>query len=508
MLTPPRGNTHSTPASDVLGSLSTKKWTGTAENPRFRTRVNNLLKPKYNISKRTKLTKMPDKTTNEDWFKNASAFQTQITRDKRENTLHPGKNSSAVRNDKNDETWSHLKNSNPVQNNKMDTSETTPSISAPSTASASYNIPTHNRFGILTPSDQATQIAEKTPPADQTTAKKMPPIIIKTKIADIQKFNKEVKDLVKVDYQVRYLKNSINITTFCKEDYNTLKEEFAKSGMEFYSFTPKDDLEKKVVVKVAPNMDTERIMATIKAKNIEVRNCIPMKSRKTGETSASYLISTEKGIKLQDFKAITNIDNFHTKWEHYAKPTKTTLCFNCQRPGHGARNCNYQPRCVKCTDPHPTKECKITKKPGSRVTCCNCLGPHTANYRGCPTMVSYLENKTPINSATHKKQNTIKTSNENFNINTQHFPALNKTQNSPQETPVSNSSSYRNALTNNNSNQLNDFQTLQNELNELNSICNINYLINLIRTFKTQIAGCKNDLDIINVMLNLFNKNP
>eukprot|EP00102_Acyrthosiphon_pisum_P016973 XP_008188136.1 PREDICTED: nucleic-acid-binding protein from mobile element jockey-like [Acyrthosiphon pisum] len=67
------------------------------------------------------------------------------------------------------------------------------------------------------------------------------------------------------------------------------------------------------------------------------------------------------------------------------EPYKTsgpTQCFSCQRFGHSSLQCGHTPRCVKCAGDHPTKSCAKPKE--DPATCCNCIGNHTANYRGCP----------------------------------------------------------------------------------------------------------------------------
>lgn len=174
-----------------------------------------------------------------------------------------------------------------------------------------------------------------------------------------------------------------------------------------------------------------------------------MRSRKTGETFASYLISGEIGVRLQELKSISTIESFQTKWKHYVKPTRITICFICQRPGHGARNRYFSPRCVKCTEPHATKDCTIVKNPGSKVTYCNCNGPHTANYRGCPIVVSYLQSKTPTNSATQNSHTNPTKNLAKFNAMQHNFPALPKQQ-SPQAEHSNQNLNYKQALINNN----------------------------------------------------------
>ncbi|GBP89501.1 Nucleic-acid-binding protein from transposon X-element [Eumeta japonica] len=59
-------------------------------------------------------------------------------------------------------------------------------------------------------------------------------------------------------------------------------------------------------------------------------------------------------------------------------------CHRCQLYGHAATNCHAPPRCVKCLDPHWTKECSRTRDSEGKPACCNCGSDHTANYGGCP----------------------------------------------------------------------------------------------------------------------------
>ncbi|GBP52222.1 hypothetical protein EVAR_87608_1 [Eumeta japonica] len=51
---------------------------------------------------------------------------------------------------------------------------------------------------------------------------------------------------------------------------------------------------------------------------------------------------------------------------------------------HAAANCYAPPRCVKCLDPHWTKNYARTRESGGKSACCNCGSDHTANDGGCP----------------------------------------------------------------------------------------------------------------------------
>lgn len=56
-------------------------------------------------------------------------------------------------------------------------------------------------------------------------------------------------------------------------------------------------------------------------------------------------------------------------------------CKKCQAYGHTQRYCAKQPRCVRCTGFHYTKDCDKPKDTQPR--CIHCGKNHPANYRGC-----------------------------------------------------------------------------------------------------------------------------
>lgn len=120
------------------------------------------------------------------------------------------------------------------------------------------------------------------------------------------------------------------------------------------------------------------------------------------EESALYLLHFAKGtVKLSDLQKVKAVFNTVVRWRYYErKPTDAVQCHRCQRFGHGMRNCNLAPLCVKCGEKHFSADCRLPNKAElarvdksatrEAIKCANCSGQHTANYRGCPTRKSYL----------------------------------------------------------------------------------------------------------------------
>ncbi|KAH6947725.1 hypothetical protein HPB50_020931 [Hyalomma asiaticum] len=64
--------------------------------------------------------------------------------------------------------------------------------------------------------------------------------------------------------------------------------------------------------------------------------------------------------------------------EEYLGPARR--CYNCQRYGHLAKNCNGTRRCKICAEDYHHKDCKSIRQPKYA----NCNGPHAASFSGYP----------------------------------------------------------------------------------------------------------------------------
>lgn len=134
-------------------------------------------------------------------------------------------------------------------------------------------------------------------------------------------------------------------------------------------------------------MDAEEIKQQLINKNVEVNECVPMKGK--SEMSCSYLITTIKDVNIGEIKKISAVDNVGDVSEE----RNNVQCYRSQRFGHGAVNCNLQPRCVKCAGTHLTVECSMQKTAEAKAACCNCGGDHPANFSKCPLLEAYLDKK-------------------------------------------------------------------------------------------------------------------
>lgn len=86
---------------------------------------------------------------------------------------------------------------------------------------------------------------------------------------------------------------------------------------------------------------------------------------------------------------LTSCQDLRIKVQALEARTKFAQCHNCQLFGHSQKFCTAPPRCHRCGKDHHFSQCKkpVTKE----ACCCNCGGPHPANYSGCPKHPRNLE---------------------------------------------------------------------------------------------------------------------
>lgn len=157
------------------------------------------------------------------------------------------------------------------------------------------------------------------------------------------------------------------------------------SNIEHYTFTPKIEKSKKLVLKgINSEYSLDEIMTGLKAQTTEIINITQMKSKRTNEGRPVnvYLVKLKFTAKLSLYDTVVTKKYYLRITEN--RKNQGTQCHNCLRYGHIARYCGMPYRCVKCSLSHPYGECK--KKSEDKPTCANCGSTeHVASYsyRGC-----------------------------------------------------------------------------------------------------------------------------
>jgi hypothetical protein len=110
------------------------------------------------------------------------------------------------------------------------------------------------------------------------------------------------------------------------------------------------------------------------------------------------------------------------RWEKYKNSRPVQQCYNCQALGHTSNFWGKSSKCVKCDQPHATKDC--TKTTGSPPKCTNCGGPHPANFLSCPQYLQQIQYQQQITRRPQRPMQSAKQAPTPFNYQQTQLPGL------------------------------------------------------------------------------------
>ncbi|GBO22800.1 Nucleic-acid-binding protein from transposon X-element [Araneus ventricosus] len=185
----------------------------------------------------------------------------------------------------------------------------------------------------------------------------------------------------------KFLYGYINITATSDENRQQIIHLLTEKKEEFILLEATKDRPLKVVLKgLQSTTDTTAIVEDLRSKGFTINRISPMRNYKMRKPLDMFLIEAKKVGNYQNIYNVKEIGYVVVKIEPYRKKNKATICFNCSGFHHSARNCHQKPRCIKCNEEHPTRECKIIEKIENPV-CINCGEKgHLAAWRGCKAL--------------------------------------------------------------------------------------------------------------------------
>ncbi|GFX72062.1 nucleic-acid-binding protein from transposon X-element [Trichonephila clavipes] len=129
------------------------------------------------------------------------------------------------------------------------------------------------------------------------------------------------------------------------------------------------------------DFDVDEIIQELGTHNITPEHVSVMRNRKQNKNMPLFLVVSRKCPANQAIFQVTSIGYYKIKVEPLDKNSMPAQCYRCQLFYHHSRFCNREPKCLKCSQSHLTRDC--TKKPDAPAKCTNCGGPHPANFSGC-----------------------------------------------------------------------------------------------------------------------------
>ena len=284
-----------------------------------------------------------------------------------------------------------------------------------------YNIPTDNRFNLLS---TKVNINKNDLSNQQVKHKniKIPPITIVGAV----NFTKSLELLntlhPNADFTIKYMSIGTKIMLKNSELFNSFKKSLSDASIEFFTHDTQSDKFDRFVLTGIPKIPCESIQESLQHYQMEPYEIREFNQKtKKFEDEGSYIVSFIKGtVKIQNLKK-TVINYTVPKWRLYYNSAKgITQCRRCQILGHGMRNCFMKFKCSNCGLDHPSENCKspITK-------CANCKGDHTSTSENCPKRKEFIEMRNRL-AASNNKKSTRPTAAPRKNL--QNYPNLPKSQ--------------------------------------------------------------------------------
>ncbi|GFT93853.1 nucleic-acid-binding protein from transposon X-element [Trichonephila clavipes] len=167
------------------------------------------------------------------------------------------------------------------------------------------------------------------------------------------------------------------------EAYHAIRKYVETEKLEAFTYQLPEDREIKAVIRGMPaDTPPEEIIQDLLTVGIKVNECHAMTNRKTGLPMPLFLLTLPKNMINKDIFNMTELCYLKIKVEPLRPKIGPAQCFRCQGFFHSSKFCTRNPKCVKCGQPHLTRNC--TKTSATEATCCNCQGNHPANFTGCP----------------------------------------------------------------------------------------------------------------------------
>lgn len=255
---------------------------------------------------------------------------------------------------------------------------------------------TSNSFSAL-PQD-AVGPSNTATPVQSRKVNKIPPIFI-----DIAQdwTHANIKDMISKyvkEFNVKYQgNNKVAVRCASDLDHKSLKSGLSSENVPFHTYSRRDEIPYKVIVRGLPNLPNEDLKAELSNRGFDNVEVTKLKTKDKPQLSEDffscplYLMLLPAGTDIYKFRQIKYLCHCVVQMQKF-KPNNSqcTQCYRCQRFGHASKNCNLPVRCVKCTELHATRDCP-KKDRSSPATCCNCKEDHPANFSKCKERLQYLE---------------------------------------------------------------------------------------------------------------------
>ncbi|CAK1588830.1 unnamed protein product [Parnassius mnemosyne] len=256
-----------------------------------------------------------------------------------------------------------------------------PTPAAPAAAASTSAAPA----AASTPLDIAAPSKPASRCAPQLAKKQAPPPVFLRDKAEFTRLSKICYDS-KIKYEdATNLGVAIKILPTTIDDFRRITKLFTYERVSYHTYALPEERKVRVVIRGVPfELSNEEILADLKSQGFPVEAVHKMHSRTGLRYPVILVILSNVPEAKTIFRQVRTVCGLSgVKVESPRRRGFPAQCHRCQLYGHAAANCSAPPRCVKCLDPHITKECPKDAVSPPACVLCQQTG-HPASYRGCP----------------------------------------------------------------------------------------------------------------------------
>ncbi|GBM90431.1 Nucleic-acid-binding protein from transposon X-element [Araneus ventricosus] len=192
------------------------------------------------------------------------------------------------------------------------------------------------------------------------------------------------------------VKGYISIQANSEENRLKIIDLLRKNNKEFVLSEAQIDRPLKIVIKRLPiDQDNKELKTILESKGFKILRISQLKNYRQKTLYPYFLVDVAKNENYLKIYNVKTIKHLNVKIESFKKKNCVTICFKCSDFHHSAKNCQCNPRCIKCAGVHETRDCSIKNRIENPI-CINCNGEcHLASWRGCPKFpkINYYPSK-------------------------------------------------------------------------------------------------------------------
>ncbi|GFW38608.1 RNA-directed DNA polymerase from mobile element jockey [Trichonephila clavipes] len=195
----------------------------------------------------------------------------------------------------------------------------------------------------------------------------------------------------------RFENGKLRVFPASAEEHRLIQKYISDKKLRSHTFEMAHNKQLKVVLRGLPtDFNQEELMSELHSFGFQPNHISLLRNRKTNTNMPLFLVTLPKSPESRGIFNIKTIDFSELPSSLLINPPCPRSVIAAKNFFHHSRFCARAPKCLKCSGGHLTSDC--TKSAKAPAKCANCIGPHPANYSGCP--------RNPINTKTNKSKST------------------------------------------------------------------------------------------------------